>query len=305
MGRAFAQGHRRLDGKLTALVAIGRDRRRRDPKRLVVGKQLSERDRHLALAGSGSERHRGRGNMPRRALILRPLRAVAEARGEDLRRRKSKRRRIEERGRQVDAVRAQLGEEGRQDAGGHVVPEHRAVRPALVVLEDVEILHLVVARVVERQHLGDRGQLARSIREALAADDEMHRRRHLGPHRAQRHLDAREQTEHLEAAQRIDRRVRVSCGQRAAVAGVHRLQEVEALAAAHFADDDPVRTQAQRGVEQVADVDLALAVLVGGPALERDQVRLTELQLGRVLDGEDPLVRRDHRAERVEQRSLA
>ena len=49
-----------------------------------------------------------------------------------------------------------------------------------------------------------------------------------------------------------------------------RLHEVECLAAAELADDDAVRTHAQRGLEELADGDLAAALRVGGAAFERD-----------------------------------
>ena len=45
--------------------------------------------------------------------------------------------------------------------------------------------------------------------------------------------------------------------------------------------------------------------MFGGPRLERDHVLLAELELGRVLDGHDPLVVRDERREDVEHRRLA
>ena len=51
--------------------------------------------------------------------------------------------------------------------------------------------------------------------------------------------------------------------------------------------------------------DLAAALDVGRPLLERDDVPLAELQLGRVLDRDDPLVARDERRQDVQQRRLA
>ena len=65
--------------------------------------------------------------------------------------------------------------------------------------------------------------------------------------------------------------------------------------AADLADDDAVGAHAQRVAHQVADGDLALALDVGRARLQRDHVRLLELQLGGVLDGDDPLLGRDER----------
>ena len=63
--------------------------------------------------------------------------------------------------------------------------------------------------------------------------------------------------------------------------------------AAALADDDAVGPHPQGVPDEVADRDLALALDVGGPRLERDHVLLRELQLGRVLDRDDALAVRD------------
>src|SRR6266550_4819539 len=71
------------------------------------------------------------------------------------------------------------------------------------------------------------------------------------------------------------------------------------------ADHDAVRAHAQRVAHEVADRDLALALDVRRARLERDDVRLLELELGGVLDGDDPLLERDEPGQRVEERRLA
>ena len=73
------------------------------------------------------------------------------------------------------------------------------------------------------------------------------------------------------------------------MAGVHGLQHVEALGAAHLADDDAVGTHAEAVLHEVALRDLAAAFDVRRARLEADDVRLLELQLGRVLDRDDAL----------------
>ena len=76
------------------------------------------------------------------------------------------------------------------------------------------------------------------------------------------------------------------------MAGVHRLEHVERLGAANLADDDPVGPHAQRVPDEVADRDLALALDVLRPRLEPQDVALIELQLGCVLDRDDPVASR-------------
>ena len=61
----------------------------------------------------------------------------------------------------------------------------------------------------------------------------------------------------------------------------------------------------RRVAHQVALRDLAAAFDVRRARLQPHDVRLLELQLGRVLDGDDALVVRDERRQAVEQRRLA
>ena len=91
----------------------------------------------------------------------------------------------------------------------------------------------------------------------------------------------------------------------AVVAGVHRLQHVEGLGAAALAEDDAVGPHAQRVADQVALGDLAAALQVGRPGLQPDDMRLLQLQLGRVLDRDDALAGVDQPAHGVQQRGLA
>ena len=93
--------------------------------------------------------------------------------------------------------------------------------------------------------------------------------------------------------------VGVHGGDRAVVAGVHRLQHVEGRAVADLADDDAVGPHPQGVAHEVADGDLAPALDVGRSALESEHVLLVELQLGGVLDRDDALVVRDEAADRT------
>ena len=55
-----------------------------------------------------------------------------------------------------------------------------------------------------------------------------------------------ERLQGLQPRQRVAGGVGVERGERAVVAGVHRLEHVQRFARSHFADDDPVRTHTQR-----------------------------------------------------------
>ena len=86
----------------------------------------------------------------------------------------------------------------------------------------------------------------------------------------------------------------------AIVAGVERLQEVVALAAAHFANDDPVGTEAQTQRDEQLRGDVR--VRVGEQA---NAVRDLNLQLHRVFNGDHALVFRDDANKCVKKRRLA
>src|SRR3972149_6661139 len=76
-------------------------------------------------------------------------------------------------------------------------------------------------------------------------------------------------------------------------------------ARATLADDDPVGSHVEGVAEEVSDRDLARALGVGRAGLEGHDVLLAELELGRVLDRDDPLVFGDEGRQDVEERRLA
>src|SRR5450830_1106299 len=92
---------------------------------------------------------------------------------------------------------------------------------------------------------------------------------------------------------------------RAVMAGVHGLQKVERLGTANLADDDALGSHAQAVPHKGAHGDLALAFEVGRTSLQTYDVRLLELELGRVLAGDDALVLIDIAGQAVEQGRLA
>ena len=79
----------------------------------------------------------------------------------------------------------------------------------------------------------------------------------------------------------------------------------KASGSAHLADDDPFRPHAQAVADQIAHRDLALALEVGRPRFQAHDVRLLQLQFGRVFAGDDALVVVDVARQAVEQRRLA
>ena len=88
------------------------------------------------------------------------------------------------------------------------------------------------------------------------------------------------------------------------MAGVHGLEHVQRFAATALSDDDPVGPHTQGVDDQLANGDTALAANIRGTGLKTADVLLVELQLCRILDGDDPLVDGDESRADVEQRRL-
>ena len=98
---------------------------------------------------------------------------------------------------------------------------------------------------------------AHAVAHALDLHDQVERADDLRADGPRRQVDMRHLHHVLDAGQRVARGVGVHRGHRAVMAGVHRLQHVERLGAAHLADDDAVGAHAQRVAQQVALGDLA------------------------------------------------
>ena len=160
------------------------------------------------------------------------------------------------------------------------------------LLEDEDLLH----RHRLAFHAGDlldAGQLARAVAQPVRLDDDADRGGDLRPRRLGGQVHAGHRDHAFEPRQRVARRVGMHRGHRAFVAGVHRLQHVERLGTARLAQDDAVGPHAQRVAHQRALRHFAAPLDVRRPGLQAHDVRLLQLQLGRILDRHDPLVDRD------------
>jgi hypothetical protein len=158
---------------------------------------------------------------------------------------------------------------------------------------------------LDPRDLGDAHDAPRPVREPRDLHDHVDGRRDLLAQRAHRETGAGEHHHVLEARERVTRRVGVDRRHRALVAGVHRLEHVHRLDAAHLADDDAIRPHAERVADKIARHDLAASLDVRRAGLEPHDVLLLQPQLRRVLDRHDALRARDERAQRVEQRRLS
>ena len=135
--------------------------------------------------------------------------------------------------------------------------------------------------------------------------DQVDRGSNLRAHRLEWDVDRGHHHHRLQTRQGVTRGVGVDGRHRAVVAGVHRLQHVERLGAADLADQDSVRSHSQAVAKQLANRQLAFALDVGRTVLERDHVRVVDLQLGSVLDGDHALVVGDEARHHVQGGRLA
>ena len=194
------------------------------------------------------------------------------------------------------------------------------LRPQAGALEGATEAALVVTSggVVEREQVlhgddlalhaddfADRGHPARAVLHTSLLDDHVDGSGDLFADGAHGQVDAGHQHHGLETGQAVAGTVRVNRGERAVVTGVHRLQHVQGGAVTTLTDDDPVGPHAQRVLDELTDVDLSAALDVGRSRLETQHVVLLELELGRVLDGDDALVVGDEGGHHVEQGRLA
>ena len=153
--------------------------------------------------------------------------------------------------------------------------------------------------------LGERHDPARAVRQTLLLHDDVERPRDGLANGLVAHVRHADADHRLEARQRVTRVVGVHRGERAIVTGVHGGEHVDGLTTTNLAQDDAVGTHPQAVLHQVTLTDLPLAFEVGGPRLEANDVVLLQLQLGRVLDGDDSLGVGNERTQHVEQRRLA
>src|ERR1700722_5196832 len=72
------------------------------------------------------------------------------------------------------------------------------------------------------------------------------------------------------------------------MAGVEGIEQRSRLGSAHFAENDPVRSPAESGLQEIIEGDVGLECV--GLAFGRDNVRLLDVKFGRVLNDDDAIV---------------
>ena len=80
-------------------------------------------------------------------------------------------------------------------------------------------------------------------------------------------------------------------GKRTGMAGVEGIEQRARLDSAHFAEDDPVRSPAESGLQKIVERDVGLERI--RLAFDGQNVRLLDMKLRRILDHDDALVLRN------------
>ena len=198
----------------------------------------------------------------------------------------------------LDPVERRLVERSRHVAGRVVLqPQVGAHAEQEDVAQDRSV------RVIA-DDLGNLRDFPPAVRHAGLMDDEVDRGRDLSSYSLKRYVDRGHHHHRLETRQRVPRGVGVDGRHRTVVTGVHRLQHVEGLSAADLTDQDAVGAHPEAVAEELPDGQLAPPLNVGGAVLESDDVRVVDLQLGRVLDRDHALVVRDEPRDHVERGGL-
>ena len=145
---------------------------------------------------------------------------------------------------------------------------------------------------------------AGAVAEAADLNDDVDGRGDLPANGAVGNVQAAHGDHGFQAAQGVARRVRVNGGQRAVVARVHGLQHVQRFFAANLTDDDAVGAHTQGVDDQLALLNRAFALDVGGARFQAHDVVLVQLQFRRVFHGDDAFAVGNVGRENVEERGL-
>ena len=197
-----------------------------------------------------------------------------------------------------DARRGSRSEHDDDDGSRRADAEHRRIRPAhrrcrvsaptiaAVGHDRADPRCVAIVRVDDLDDLGDAPGTAWP---ALDVDDHVGATHEVLAHRRERPGGRRLHDQRLQAVHRVERTVRVTRRQRPVVAGVERLHQPHHLGAADLADHEPVGAETQRGVQQPFERDRGYAVAARRAGFETDEVPDTRVELGGVLERDDPL----------------
>src|SRR4030095_9436522 len=89
------------------------------------------------------------------------------------------------------------------------------------------------------------------------------------------------------------------------VAGRHCLQHVEGFLATHLTDNDTVGPHSECVFDQLSLPDLSAPLDIWWTGLKTPYMRLLQLQLGGILDGDQTLLCRNEARQGIEKRRLA
>src|SRR5579859_3411667 len=178
--------------------------------------------------------------------------------------------------------------EARPRSRAAIVPDNLAGQALAVDLETENIIESCDI-AFHAADVGDLDHAPHAVTLALDLHDQIYRPDDLGQDRARRQYHVPHLHHVLDPRQGVPRGVRMNRGHAPVMPGVHRLQHVERFGTADLAQDDAIRSHPQCVANQVALCHLAATLQAGDPGLQSHHMRLLQLQLGCVLNGDNAL----------------
>src|SRR6185312_9920947 len=155
------------------------------------------------------------------------------------------------------------------------------------------------------EHFGDVRNLARTIAQTRRLHDDVNRPADHLTNSLDRKRITTLHDHRFETAQCFARAVGVQRPHRTVVARIHSLQEVERFRSTNLADDDPLGPHTKTILDKIPHPDLAFAFEVRRTRFETHNMRLLQLELGRIFASDDALIVIDRAGKAVEQCRLA
>src|ERR1700733_2047707 len=167
-----------------------------------------------------------------------------------------------------------------------------------VTIKDKAVAVLIPVRIVavNFHDFGDETP----TRPPLKMHDDIYGVSHVGLDGAVGQIDAALQNAIREAGEALFCGSSVQGRKTPGMSGVEKLQKIEGLTSANFAQDQSIRPMTKRGFEQIPNGDGGHAVL-RLPGLKSDEIVLAHVNFGGVLDEEDSFICRDKFPEHIEQ----
>ena len=136
-------------------------------------------------------------------------------------------------------------------------------------------------------------------------DNELNRRHDLLADRSRRQIQPGHQHHGFQSSQRIAGTISMNGCQTSVMPGIHRLQHVQSLTAANFADDNSIGPHAQSIDNQIARHDTSMSFNIRRASFHANNMVLVQNQFGRIFDRDNAFMIRNRFRDGSQKRRLA